>query len=307
MDKQMWSTIKRKYNRQYKYVLWMMPSIIALIVLIIYPRLQIFPMSLYKWNPISNVKEFRGLYYFKLLFKYSWDDTVRYFGNTALYVLFLLVIQTILSFALALALRKNTRHNRFFRVIFFLPMVFSSTMVSLTWLYMYDANLGVINNLLGGLGISGFPGFSFFRRNWMALLVIVIVHIWANMGYPLTILTSGMNTISDDYLEAAKIDGANDLQSFWKITFPLMLPTILRLTLMTITTGAMANDYIIMMGSRNDSRDFDTLSAYVYKSISTATDYGPICARSVILFLILAVLTIAQFVAMRKIEDRVLG
>jgi len=276
-------------------------------IIAIYPRLEIFPMSLYEWNPVTNHKEYVGLYYFKLMFTRSLDYTLRDTWNTCMYVFYLFIIQTALAFILSLALQKSTKHNNFFRALFFLPLVFSTSMVSLTWSYMYDPNIGIINNILAIFQPDKYPGFSFFTENWMAILVVVIVHIWANIGYTITILTSGLNTISDDLGEASKVDGANKWQSFWHITVPLMLPTILRNTLLTISTGATTSDYQFLLGNRGQIVDYDTWATLLYKNLTMATDYGPVCAMSVVFFVVLSALAIIQFVAMRKVEDKVLG
>lgn len=298
---------KKAYRTKWKYVLCILPIAIIYAVFMYYPRLAILPMSLYDWSPIRSTKEFVGLQNFEMLFVVRKYDTFAYMGNTLLYVAGLFVLQTIMALILALALQKNTRRNKFFRTYFFLPMVLSSTMVSLTWTYMYDANLGIINNILGAFGIKGFPGFDFFANNARAVLLIVLVHIWANMGYPLMIITSGINTVSEELSEAAKIDGATNWQAFTKITFPLMLPTLLRLSLMTITTGAMASDYVVMMGSRGNPKSFDTWGAYMFKKTMMSTDYGEVSAAAVIMFVILLVASLIQFIAMRKVEKSILG
>lgn len=307
MNQNRLAKIKKSYRKTWKHVLYVMPILIWWFIIAIYPRLEIFPMSLYEWNPVTSDKEFVGLYYFKLMFTRSLKYTLRDAYNTCLYVFYLLVIQTVLAMILSVALQKSTRHNSFFRAFFFLPMVFSTSMVSLTWAYMYDPNVGIINNFMAIFQPDKYPGVTFFEKNWMAILMVVLVHIWANIGYTITILSSGMSTISDDLGEAAKVDGATPWQSFWKITMPLMLPTILRNTLLTITTGANASDYQYLLGSRAQIMEYDTWSTILYKNITMATDYGPVCAMSVVFFFVLGGLTIFQFVAMRKVEDAVLG
>ena len=299
--------IKLSYKKKWKYVLAMTPSLILYTMFAIYPNISVIPMSLYDWSPIRSTKIFVGLKNFRLQFTVGLDDTIQRAGNTILYILGLLVIQTVLAMILALALQKNTAKNKFFRAFFFLPMVFSSTMVSMTWAYMYDPNLGIINNMLGGFGAEGYPGVNFFSENWRAVLLIVFVHIWANMGYPLMIFTSGLNTISGDLGEAAMVDGANSWQTFIHITFPLMLPTVFRISLMTITTGAMASDYIVMVGSRTNGMTYDTWAATMYKQTMMSTDYGVVSAMAVLMFILLAVTSLVQFLAMRKIENKVLG
>lgn len=299
--------LTHKYKRKWKYALAVIPSLFLYLLLSIYPNINVFPMSLYDWSPIRSTKTFVGLHNYEILFTAKLEDTIRKAGNTLIYIAGLFVIQTAVSLILALALQKNTRKNKFFRAYFFLPMVFSSTMISMTWTYMYDPNLGVINNILGALGVNGYPGVNFFAERWQAVLLIVVVHIWANIGYPIMIILSGLNTISDDLGEAARIDGANSWQTFTRITVPLLLPTMLRLSLMTVTTGAMASDYIVMMGSRNADLPYDTWAAYMYKQTLTSTDYGNVSACGVLMFFLLAITSFIQYFAMRKTENKIYG
>ena len=293
-------------HREYRFILYALPILIVWFVLSIYPHLEVIPLSLYKWSPLSKTRKFVGLYYFKMIFTHQWKESSGYMVNTVLYIFYLFGIQTVLALLLALILQKNSMHNKFFRALFFLPMVFSSTMVSLTWSYMYDPNLGIINNILGMLKVEGFPGHSFFTPDWCALLFIVLVHIWHNIGYPITIYTSGLQTISEDVNEAATLDGVNPWSRFWKVTFPLMLPTILRTTMLTFTTGALAYDYILMMGSRMTTVSYDTWATIIYKGMGD-NDYGMVSAKSVLLFVILTIMVIAQYIATKKAEDACLG
>lgn len=294
-------------HRYFRYILYALPILLVWFVLSIYPHVQIIPLSTYKWGTFVQSKEFVGAYYYKMLFTYQWSDTWRYIRNTLWYIFFLFAIQTVMALSLALILQKNTTHNKAFRALFFLPMVFSATMVSLTWSYMYDPNLGIINTLLGALGVEGYPGHNFFKPDWCAILFIVLVHIWHNIGYPITIFTSGLQTIPTDLYEAATLDGTTVWTKFWKVTFPLLLPTILRTTMLTLSTGALAYDYVLMMGSRMTTVSFDTWGSAIYKTISLDTDYGMASARSVILFVILVILCVVQYLATKKVEDSYLG
>lgn len=295
--------LKKSYRTKWKYVLCVIPSIFLMYMWGVYPNISVFPLSLYKWSPLSDTKTWVGLHNYIMMFTVNLQDTIQRAQNTLIYIAGLFVIQTLLALILALALQRNTRKNRFFRAYFFMPMIFSSTMVCMTWNYMYDPNLGVINNILGVLGMEGFPGTNLLAERWVAIILIVVVHIWANIGYTLTILTSGLNTISDDLGEAAVMDGANSWQQFIHITLPLMLPTLFRNSLLTISTGATVTEYIYMMGTRETT----TWSVAMYNSARVGTEYGGVSASGVLLFFVLATVSIIQFVAMRKIENKILG
>lgn len=297
---------KKEFNQTWKYVFIMLPSLFLFTLFKIYPNLTIFPMSLYDWSPIRSNKEYVGFRNFKMLFLINKDQTMQLIVNTIAYVLALFIFQTMLSLILALALQKNTKKNVFFRTYFFLPKVFSAAMVGLTWEFMYDPNLGIINNILGFFGIDGFPGKYLFQGSLVSVLLIVAVHIWANIGYPIMFLMSGLSTIPEELYEAAKIDGAGEWKQFFYVTFPLLIPTLSRISLLTLTTGVLAADYIVMLGGAANGQA-ETLSSYVYSQTRTGMEYGIVSALSVLLFFILAVLSVVQFTGMRKIEKSVLG
>ena len=301
------SRLKQGWNRTGKYVAIVTPILMVFVLFAIYPNISVLFMSLYKWSPISSAREYVGTHNFKILFTVQAEQTWSKIFNTVTYILGLFVIQTLLSLGLALALQKNTIKNKFFRAFFFLPMVFSSTMISMTWAYMYDPNLGIINNLLGLFDPSRYPGVDFFTTNFRAIILIVVVHIWANIGYPITILISGINSISGEIKEAAIIDGANGWQAFFHVTLPLLLPTLLRLSLLTITTGAMTADYVVMVGSPGSSVPYETMSSWMYKATRSGLEYGMVSATATVMFVVLALTSLVQFLAMRKVEKSILG
>jgi len=273
-------------------------------VLIIYPNLEIFPLAFYKWNGISKVKKFVGFENSSIIF--SQQRFKQQLINTALYVLFLLLVQTVTSVPLVNILKTNTTHNKFFRTFFFLPLVFSSVMVGLTWSYMYDPNCGILNELLTKIGLEGFKGFAWLGTPVRAIFFIVIVHIWANIGYPITILTAGLKNIPDTLYEAADVEGCGKIRAFWSITLPLLMPTIMRLLLLTISTGAMAFDYVFfLMGSSLVPTEFDTLSVSVYRGITSGQNLGLPCALSVMMAIVLLVVFVIQYIVTNKIENAI--
>lgn len=306
MKKTKKQTFKKAFQTKWKYLLIMLPSLFFYFLFCIYPNISIFPLSLYEWSPIRTTKEFVGLRNFKMLFVINKDHTAQLITNTITYVLALFVIQTILALILALALKKNTKKNAFTRAYFFLPKVFSTAMVGLTWQFMYDPNLGIINTLLGALGVEGFPGKFLFQNSFSSVILVVIVHIWANLGYAMMYIMSGISTISEDLYEAAMIDGANGWKQFTAITLPLLIPTLSRFVLLTLTTGVMVADYTVLLaGSANDKAT--TLASHIYSLTRAGSTYGLVSALGVILFFVLAILGVVQFFGMRKIEKSVLG
>lgn len=291
-------------QKYWKFMILVVPLLAIWAIFAIYPNLSIYELMFYKYSGFGSEKIFVGLQNIKIvLLKGEW---VTFLKNTAVYIFYLLIIQTILSLFLSLALAKNTRHNRFFRALFFITMVFSSVMVGLTWSFIYDANLGILNNILSWLGFKSMAGYNWMASDNSALLCIVIVHIWANIGYPITILTAGINTIPVEVNEAAMIDGASKCRTFWHITLPLLSPTLLNMTMLTVTTGAMAFDYVLLLGSSMTTTGFDTWSVQIYKSIiQSSPQYGTIAVHSAMLGILMIVMTVIQFVIQRNVAKRV--
>lgn len=293
----------RKKLFPYKYVLIMLPGLIVWFVLAIWPHLQVFPMAFYKWNGFSPNKVFVGWQNFEAFYRSS--GFMVGLKNTVLYVLFLFVIQTVLSVVLAVILKRNTRHNRFFRTFFFLPLVFSSVMVGLTWGYMFDPNLGMLNQIFGALGLKSLESFNWLGEPVRAIFCIVMVHIWANIGYPLTILTAALQTIPDDLYEVSEIEGATSMQQFRKVTLPLITPVLLRITLLTVVTGAMAFDYIIILGSSvGTANEFDTWAVKIYQGL-LGPNLGIPAAIGVFLGAVLFIVFLIQYVVTKKAEDAI--
>lgn len=287
----------------YRRLFYIVPLVVFWFVFGLLPNVHLFYVAFFNWNGVSKVKIFTGLQNFKDVLN---DIQIpRVVMNTVLYVLFLLVIQTVFALILAFALRKNTRKNIFFRTLFFLPLVLSTTVVGLTWGYMYDANLGMINTLLESVGLKS------LQQNWLGVVVlsvfcVVMVHIWQNIGYPLTMLLAGMTGISRTLSEAASVEGASEGQIFFHITMPLLLPTLMRIILLTIVTGAIAFDYVFILsggGSSTNAQPFDTIAAYMWRNIFSTYNYGKPAAISVFLSLTIFIVYIIQFFVTKRIEE----
>ncbi len=279
-----------------KYVLIMLPGLICWFVLAVWPHLEVIPMAFYKWNGYSSNKLFVGWQNFEMFFNSTgFSEGLK---NTVLYVFFLLAVQTVLAVLLAIALKRNTGQNRFFRTFFFLPLVFSSVMVGLTWGYIFDPNLGMLNQLLGAMGFGGFESYYWLGEPARAVFLVVLVHIWANIGYPLTLLTAALQD------EAAQVEGATAAKQFKRITFPLLMPTLLRIGLLTILTGAMTFDYIFLLGSSGYANDYDTWAVSIYRGLA-GSNMGIPSAIGVLLGAVLFVIFLIQFVVTKKVEDSI--
>jgi len=212
-------------------------------------------LSVHRWSLVEPVKPFVGLENFTRLVR----DPLVWISlrNTALYALSVPVTMAV-ALALALVLSRRSRGVRLVRTAFFLPYVSSVVAIALVWQWMYHADFGLVNYALSFLGLG--------PVDWLgdpktALLAVMVVAMWVQLGYQMTIFLAGLQGIPDVYLDAARVDGASAWQRFWRVTFPLLKPV----TLFVLVTGVIASFQVF---------------TYVY----VLTDGGPLHATDVIVY-----------------------
>ena len=202
--------------------LFLSPWIIGFIAFLVVPIGMAVYSAFTEWTLINPPPRWIGLENFREMFTAD-----RYFywslWVTVKYMLMTLVPFLIIGLALALLLNQRLRGMNFFRTVFYVPAVVSGVAVTLLWISLLDDKLGAINTLLRQLGIGNPP-------NWLnsaqwALPAVALMSLWG-VGGGAIIYLAGLQNIPDHLYEAARIDGANSWQTFWKITMPLLSPTI---------------------------------------------------------------------------------
>lgn len=182
-------------------------------------------------------------------------------------------------------------------------MVLSSVTVGLTWTYMYDANLGILNELLVWLGLDGMKGFNWVGLERVrSLASIVFIHIWHNLGYPITILTASLVSVPETLYEAAEVEGAYPFQVFFRVTLPLIMPGISTILLLTTITGAQAFDYVFLMSGTGAGAVYDTFAVGIYRDLMSNPNLGIPAAKGIMLGITVAIVVIFQFRFSRRVE-----
>ncbi len=292
-----------KNIRKLKYFLFILPVFVLWVIFYMIPNIEIFPLSLYKWDGIAPVKTYVGFRNFKIISLDGafWDC----FKNTVAYILFMFIVSNIMSLLIGVLLKNNNRLNKFLRTLFFSPIVLSTIMVGMIWSYMYDPNIGIINSLLDVIGLDS------LKQNWLGYpitgtMLIALVHFWHNAGTSITIIIAGLQTIPESLYEAANVEGANPIKTFFKITLPLIMPIYLRVMLLSIIGSSLAFDYPYTLGGPNQVIPTDTLSVYMYKAISSTTylsNIGVPSAVGVILATFIFIMYLIQYMITKKIEN----
>lgn len=272
------------------------PVTIGLLIFYIWPFLQNVWFSFNDVNKF-NVATFVGLQNYADAFKDS--EVWRTFGNTLKYVIFTVPIGLFLSILVAALLNSKIKGKSFYRTLYFLPSVTMAAAVAMVWKWIYNEKIGILNTVIKSMGGKG--------HGWLtdpktALFMIMMVGIWMTVGYNMIILLAGMQGISKSYYEAAAIDGAGTFAQFFKITIPMLTPTIFFVLITSIIGGFQVFDVIYMMiGKTNPA--YESTQTVVMLFYRQAFDYGHkgyAAAISIFIFVVIMIVTVIQMIGQKK-------
>jgi multiple sugar transport system permease protein len=198
---------------------------------------------------------------------------------------------------MALLLDEKLRWIKAYRTIFYLPAVTSLVAIGIVWVWMFDPQFGLINQSLRGVGVEG-PLWLADTR--LALASLVITAAWRNIGYFATVFLAGLQGIDQMYYEAARIDGAGSWDSFWRITLPLLKPTIVFVAVLAVILSFQVFALVYVMTAGGPAGSTQVLVFYLYQQAFTYFRMGYASAIGFVLFVIVFVLTVLQFKAFGK-------
>ena len=269
--------------------LMLLPMVLIFGVFLFYPALNGFKISFMKWDGI-NAQEFIGLKnYVKLLKdKTFWRAFTRTIAFTAMAVPGIYVA----AMGLALVLTREIRGSNFFRAVFYWPTMISSIVVGLSWRFLLGEDFGVINYVITTLGRSPVKWLTDPRA---AMGVVVFVTVWSLAGYYMVMFVAGIKAISQDYYEAAQIDGATFWQQFWYITLPLLKATSLLVLVLSTVTVIKTYPLVFALTKGGPAGATKFMVQAIQETGFEKSQMGYSCAMAMILFAVLAVLTMVQF------------
>ncbi len=216
-------------------------------------------------------------------------------SNTFKYVLIVVPISTVIAIVLATLLNQKIKFQSFFQTAYFLPMVTSSLAVGLAWRYMFNDSVGIINYVLNLLHLDAVPFLGKSAGNFMA---VVIFGIWSILPNTIILLLSGLQNIDPMYYTAAKVDGAKPLRIFFRITVPLLAPTIMLVIIInTISTFKMYHEiFPLFGGTPGVAYNLFTVVYYIYYEfrVLTPPKYGLASAAAVLLLITVFIFTMLQ-------------
>jgi len=295
--------IKRVWDGRWGYI-FIAPAMIPFLIFTAYPLVQGILLSFYKAGVNRDKWEYIGLKnYTNLLTR----DPVFPIAikNTFLFVLGVVPAAMIIClFVAVLIYPMSQRKQTFFRAAFYMPVVSAGVVLAMVWVYIYSQEYGLLNYILEATGIlnliNGGEKIGWLAQPDTALISLAIVVLSWSLGQPLILFLAGLAAIPEALYDAAKIDGANSWQSFWKITLPLLRPTIL--FVLVVLTIAVFQVFVVvqLMTLGGPANATQTIVYRIWVSAFTTFKFGYASAMAVILLAIVSVLAIIQF----KLLDR---
>jgi multiple sugar transport system permease protein len=258
-----------------------LPAAVVIFVLMVFPVFYTVYMSLHSWFASSlTVPEFIGLQNFKRAF--TQDERFRNaIWLTVYFTILATALQLVLGIALALLLNRPFRGKGFFRSIFLMPMVATPVAIALVWMMMYNPTLGVMNYLVGLVGLGPYKWVSDVR---FVIPALAVVDTWEWTPLITLITLAGLATLPLEPYESALIDGATPAQMFWRITLPLLRPTIIVALLFRSIDCLKTFDIIYVMTAGGPGFASETLNVYTFQVGLFYFHIGYACSLLVILF-----------------------
>jgi alpha-1,4-digalacturonate transport system permease protein len=267
--------------------LFVAPNTIIFSVFVLLPMIFGLGFSLFDGDFTTGLHHFGFQNYARLFQDNAFLEALL---NTFWYVTAVVILNVAISLALAVMLRQTTLGTALARVGFYIPVILSPVVIGVAWRFMFG-ELGIVNALIGNAGGTTIP---FFTEPAFARLLVVLASVWAGVGASMVIFIGGLNTIAPELYEAASIDGAVPSVQFWKITLPLLTPTIVLVTTLGIINAFKAFEVLLVLTNGGPGTTTKLLVQKIYQTAFDETNPTYASAMSVVLFLILMILTAVQ-------------
>lgn len=274
--------------------LFIAPNFIGYVLLTLFPILLSFYMSLCDWQlgaSFSDAK-FVGLQNYIYMFTKDLDFPKVVF-NTFYYTIVTVPICLILSLLLAMLMNTKLKGKVIFRSIFFFPYVASLVAVAVVWMALFNPDKGPVNEILRSIGISNVPRWA-ASAEW-AMPTIIGLTIWKQTGYYMVVYLAALQGVPTELYEAAKMDGANGVQRFFHVTWPMVTPTTFFITMMLIIGTFKSYDIMYVTTQGGPGVATKVLAYHIYNSAFVSYKSGYASALSVFLFAIVLIITLIQF------------
>ncbi|MDJ0333887.1 sugar ABC transporter permease [Salinibacterium sp. G-O1] len=270
------------------------PSILGAAVFVVYPLVALFWYSVQDWRPLAGGPEFSGLdNYIRLLSDTTLRDSLIASG---IFSVGLVALNMSIALVLAVLLNQKLAGTTVFRTIFFSPVVVSLVAWTLVWTFLLQNN-GGINALFSLVGLEG-P--NWLKDTGWAMLSVIVVQVFKGVGLNMILLLAALQDVPEELVEASRIDGASRFRVFRSITMPLISPTLLLVSIVTVIGSLQVFAQIRIMTGGGPSNSTNVLANYLYQVAFEVKEFGYGSTVGVVMFVVVLGLTLVQWLARTK-------
>ena len=275
-------TEKRKKKLNWFYL----PAVVLMLAFIAYPLCNAIYLSFFNWNGYSVNKEFIGIQNYVAMFK---DEIfISSLRNTLIYGFGCTILQQVIGLTLALFLNTKFKGRGIIRTVIYMPAMVSGLVMGYIMYFFFQYNAGVVNDILGFLGLSGY---DWLGNGTSAIAVIVFINTWQFVGVSMVIYLAGIQGVSQSYIEAATVDGANAWERFRYIILPLLVPALSSSVIYNLIGGLKLYDVIIALTDGGPARKTHSLATYIANRYFDAERAGYAAAIGVFSFVMIMIIS----------------
>ncbi|MER7243740.1 sugar ABC transporter permease [Kribbella sp. NPDC000426] len=277
-------------------MIFIAPATLGFVVFYIWPTLRGAYLSFTEYSLLSAPK-FNGLANYDRMIhdSFFWNAL----GVTVEYVVINIGLQTVLAVGIAMLMYRLTKSITV-RAIILAPYLVANVVVALVWYWMLDVQVGVVNTFLGWVGIDPI---AFFGDSHWAIPTVAGINVWRHMGYTALLVFAGLQMIPSYVYEAAEVDGSTEWKTFWRITLPLLRPVLVMVLVVTMIGSFQIFDTVAVTTQGGPINATRVIYYYIYERAFTRFDFGYASAMALVLFAILAVVSLVQLRLLRARES----
>lgn len=285
--------------RRWRSVVWILPALVLLLVFVYYPVVENLRLSLFSWNAFSARPVFVGLDNYRT----AAADPIfwRALRNNTVFAIASLVFQVGLSLVLAAVLEEfvHRRLRGVLRTIYFIPAVISITVAGILFSFIYNPEIGLLNRLLGVLGLQSWQH-SWLGEPGTSMWSIIAMSQWQSIGYTAILFVVAIQRVPREYYEAARVDGAGRVRSFFSITVPMVREMTTLISILTISGAFLVFNEVMVMTAGGPSNSSQVLGTWLYRNAFLNDDMGYASAIATVIFVITLTVGGAQVYVSRR-------
>ncbi len=288
---------KKRLARALDFIALTAPAVIVILVFVELPFLMSVAYSFTKWNGLDKVPQFIGLANYRELFTDD-PDMAHAFVFTMAFTVLMVVLTNVVAMLLAVVLAGGIKGRNALRAAFYVPNIISLIIIGYVWRFIFSKGFDSFLDFTH----AGVFGLSWLGDGRLAFFSVLAVSVWQSIGFYLVIYIAGLQTVPRDVIEASLLDGAGSATRLWRITLPMIMPSVTVCVFYSLSNALKSFDVIFSLTSGGPGTATTSIALDIYKTAFGASRFGYGSAKSVLLFLLILTVTLFQVTAFKRRE-----